>query len=321
MLQELGLSAAAERLYIQLFKHPSGDSQDLQILSQMSATEVADNLTVLRALGIAMDAAVGVQVVSPAVATQILLEQQEAGLAHLQALIKRSQIAASKFVLEHQFDFKSDSNERIFGRDLVFSRIAQLAQETVVRMDTFAPGGNYPTENIEASHRADSEMFKRNVKSRAIYVEACLTFPHVVAHLEWLIAHKAEVRITPELPVRMIISDRKTAILPLDISNAMNGIVVVQDAGTVQALCALFDSKWQQSAEYGLSAPRATEDLSERDLVVLRLLAEALTDKQLAKRIGVKERTAQSAVETVRRKLGARNRFELGAIAAKEGLI
>lgn len=51
--------------------------------------------------------------------------------------------------------------------------------------------------------------------------------------------------------------------------------------------------------------------LTPRQSQVLDLLIEGLTAKQIAARLGISYRTVQDKAEAVRRKYGAKNRFQL----------
>jgi len=338
MLEELGLTPTAERIYLTLLEHPWQQPEALQKRLELTSRSVTENITILRTLGIILDNNdAGLTVVPPATATQLLLTRQEASVAALQELIIRSQIMASRFVAEHQINLVNlgnDDNERVFGEQLVISRIAELGAQTRERVDTFAPGGNYPESHITAGKKADLKAFERGVYSRAIFLTSVLTesasrsatvaAPRMLSYLDWLVEQGAEVRTAQELPIRMIISDQKTAILPLDpLSSAMKGILVVKDVGTVRALCALFENLWAAAKPYGtsfdISSGFAADRITIRDREVLSLLSEGMRDSDIATRMGVKERTARSYVKTIGRKLGARSRFELGYKAALAG--
>jgi len=54
---------------------------------------------------------------------------------------------------------------------------------------------------------------------------------------------------------------------------------------------------------------------------VLKLLAEGLTNKAIARRMGISEHTVKFHVGAVLGKLGAASRAEAIAIAARKGLI
>jgi two-component system, NarL family, nitrate/nitrite response regulator NarL len=70
-------------------------------------------------------------------------------------------------------------------------------------------------------------------------------------------------------------------------------------------------------------APAAAEaeGLTAREAEVLALLAEGLSNKAIAARLGVAERTAKFHVESILGKLGAETRSEAIVIAARRGLV
>ncbi len=68
-------------------------------------------------------------------------------------------------------------------------------------------------------------------------------------------------------------------------------------------------------------APAPPAGLSEREAEVLRLLAEGLSDKQIAARLAIAESTARYHVTSIRNKLGADTRAQAVALAAQRGLL
>jgi DNA-binding NarL/FixJ family response regulator len=68
----------------------------------------------------------------------------------------------------------------------------------------------------------------------------------------------------------------------------------------------------------GRSAPRAREDLTQREREVLALLAEGLSNAEIADRLVISPKTAGHHVEHIFRKLGLRNRAEAAAHALRE---
>ncbi len=61
--------------------------------------------------------------------------------------------------------------------------------------------------------------------------------------------------------------------------------------------------------------------LTGREHQVLRLVAEGLATKQIARRLGISERTVKFHVTSVLNKLGAENRAQAVAVASQRGLI
>lgn len=63
------------------------------------------------------------------------------------------------------------------------------------------------------------------------------------------------------------------------------------------------------------------EKLTERELQVLRLLADGLSNKAIARRLAISDHTVKSHLATVFSKLGARTRAEALALGLRFGLI
>jgi DNA-binding NarL/FixJ family response regulator len=70
----------------------------------------------------------------------------------------------------------------------------------------------------------------------------------------------------------------------------------------------------------GVQQP-AYEALTERELEVLRLLAQGMPNKEIAAHLIISERTAKFHISSIMGKLGATNRTEAVALAAQKGLI
>jgi NarL family two-component system response regulator LiaR len=65
----------------------------------------------------------------------------------------------------------------------------------------------------------------------------------------------------------------------------------------------------------------SVEELTERELEVLRLLAQGMPNKEIASHLVISERTAKFHVSSIMGKLGATNRTEAVSLAAQRGLI
>jgi len=60
---------------------------------------------------------------------------------------------------------------------------------------------------------------------------------------------------------------------------------------------------------------------TERELNILRLVARGMTNKQIAEVVGVSPYTVKDHLQSVMRKLGARNRVHAASVATRRGLI
>jgi DNA-binding NarL/FixJ family response regulator len=69
------------------------------------------------------------------------------------------------------------------------------------------------------------------------------------------------------------------------------------------------------------SSPMLVEELTPRELEVLDLLAEGLSNKAIAHRLGISDHTVKFHVNAVMGKLGAQSRTEAVVRATRLGLI
>jgi DNA-binding NarL/FixJ family response regulator len=70
-----------------------------------------------------------------------------------------------------------------------------------------------------------------------------------------------------------------------------------------------------------VQAPRGAGPLTSREREVLRLIAEGHPGKQIARALGITERTVKFHTASLLRKLGADNRAQAVALAAQRGLL
>lgn len=70
-----------------------------------------------------------------------------------------------------------------------------------------------------------------------------------------------------------------------------------------------------------VNAPRRSTTLSDRERQVLRLVARGRANKQIARDLGITERTVKFHMTSIFNKLGANNRAQAIAIAAQRGLL
>ena len=92
------------------------------------------------------------------------------------------------------------------------------------------------------------------------------------------------------------------------------------------SICTIFRSTGlhPEALPEGLSnlsdLPPAENPLSEREVQVLRLVAQGLSNKEIADRIVVAERTVRAHVSSVLNKLHPANRTQAALYAIREGL-
>ena len=318
LLEELGLSADAEAVYRIMLTHRDwGVAQIAESLHSSEAgvrdslTELAD-LTLLRR---SRDRTDELRPVNPELALQLLLARQQAELLEKQQRFAVTQAAVSQLITDYAATRRPETPEetdRLDGLDAIQARLEELAHRAGSECLSFMPGGGQSAESLAASRPLDELMLQRGISVLTVYLASVRNDTTTLGYARWLTGLGGEVRTAPTLPLRMVVFDRKVALLPIDPDNSRMGAVQLSVPGVIMALVTLFDQVWGASVPLGDESRHASGELSPQDRELLRLLAQGLTDEVAARRLGISLRTERRMMADIMKRLGAHSRFEAG---------
>jgi DNA-binding CsgD family transcriptional regulator len=161
--------------------------------------------------------------------------------------------------------------------------------------------------------RAVSPVHKRMVERRIAIKELSVPTPPEDTNDELtreLLAAGAQFRELPSVPAKIIIIDRRCAVVRLDPANPRRGLIEITDRPTVLALVDLFFRQWELGNVYrGRTKPVA---LTAREDAIVRLLGAGRTDSETAAELGISVRTVAYAIHDLMERYDVRNRFQLG---------
>ncbi|MFJ4644290.1 LuxR C-terminal-related transcriptional regulator [Streptomyces bobili] len=325
MLTALGLDSVAETVYRAMLREPAAGVTALAAEVGLSEDGVRDALDTLSELALVRPAAGDagrLRAVSPDIGMEILMARQQAQLTAQQQRLEASRAAAAQLISEYA-ELRPDTShpgvEQLVGLDQIRDRLALLTREVTEEFLAFAPGGPQTAENMAASRPLNEDLLGRGVRMRTIYLDSVRTNRPTVEHATWLAGLGGLVRTVPSLPTRMIIMDRRIAMIPVSGDDSAAGAVLLTGHGTLTALCALFETTWDGAQPLGEVAPTDPHGLTGQQATTLRLLAEGHTDETIAKRLGVSHRTARRIASELMDRLNARSRFEAGVRAVQQG--
>ncbi|MEW1605002.1 helix-turn-helix transcriptional regulator [Streptomyces sp. NPDC093808] len=250
------------------------------------------------------------------------MARQQAELAARQQRVEASRAAAAQLIAqfaEQDAPARQPNVERLTGVEQIREKLAVLTHRVRAEVMTFTPNGAHAPESLRAAEPLDSELLGRGVRMRTVCLDSVRNSPHTVAYAEWLAERGGQVRTAPSLPVRMVIVDRESAVVPVQAEASCEAAVVLTGQGTLTALCALFDSVWAAAADLGEVRRRDGSGFSAQEREVLRSLYRGMTDESIAKRLGASPRTARRVANDMMERLGARSRFQAGALAVQHG--
>ncbi|MFJ1757438.1 LuxR C-terminal-related transcriptional regulator [Kitasatospora sp. NPDC088134] len=320
----IGLDAFGEAVYRAMLLHPDLDTGGLADHLGSTEPEVCAALDRLADLALTRPASCGTRwrAVNPERGLAALLAHQEAEELRRQREAERSRAAMAGLIAEYaslHTPGEQRGIEMLASLDQVRDRLIQLASDATAEVLSFAPGGPQPAPVMEASRVLDQETLERGVRMRTVYQDSVRNDPATVQYARWLHGLGGAVRTAPTLPLRMIVVDNATAIVPIDPEDPRKGAVLLQSPGVVAALRALFDQVWEHARPLGESPQRDPRGLTGQERELLRLLADGLTDERAAQRLGVSLRTVRRMMADLMVRMDARSRFQAGIQCAALG--
>lgn len=330
MFEALGLSADAEALYLELLDRPDTAPAAL-VTGERPTTAVTSAVSELRELGLLLPDP-RCTAVAPDLAVELLARRQEERL-------RRARAAVEPLLTRYRQAAESgDPVEVVAGAERVTLRYEQLvgcARSEILGFDK--PPYVRPVRDLAM----ELAGLGRRVRFRAVYARPALTVPGRLSDVDTLMAAGEQARILPDLPFKLLIVDRRWAMVPVSAGSESERAIVVRPCSLFDSLLATFDACWIRAIPFGnrgperpvpaaVAGPRravsprppvAAPELSDVDRQLLALLATGLTDERIAAHLGLGLRTVQRRVRAVMDRLGAGNRFQAGLQAARSGLL
>jgi DNA-binding CsgD family transcriptional regulator len=325
MLDRLGLGTAAESVYRNILNHPHEDIEEMGMRLGLSKEELQDALGLLSELALvrpSTDSPPHLHAVSPGLGMEILLARQR---ITQQLRIESSRLAAAEFAAEFadwHFASADRSVLRLHGQDQIRDQLSGLGAEVKEEILTFAPVGPQATASMQTPRPLNRQLLERGVRLRTVYPDSVWRSTPTMTHARSLASLGGEVRTTPSLPTRLIICDRRTALVASDTLDPAAEALVVTDRGLLAALGALFDNIWSSAEPLGsIEQRKNTESLGRQQTEVLRLLAQGCTDEAVARRLGISTRTARRVAADLMTRMNARSRLQAGVHAVQRGYL
>ncbi len=175
---------------------------------------------------------------------------------------------------------------------------------------TAQPAGARRAVVLEQAVERDMRTIERGVLMRTLYQHTARRSKATRDHVDLMLAHGAQVRTLDEFFNRLIVIDRRLAIVP---GESPEVAVAVRDKNLVSYLADIFDRSWERAREYNERGTASDSDIAaEVRQLTVRMLTEGHSDPASAKRVGVSTRTYASYVAALKEEYGVETRFQLG---------
>jgi len=316
MFESVGVTAIEEAVYLALVDHPVSSDDELAELVGLSAEDLAAAGASLAARGFVTRSATRPSRYVPTPATAaiqvlILQRQEEMERARLAAaaVTERLRVARARDDIGPPLE---EIVEVVIGREAIRQRHQQLQRTARQQIRAF-DRGPYAEEPGEATE-AEAGMLGRGVRVRAVYDMEGLDEGHLSYALQAVSA--GEEARAARVPAKLVIIDDAVALLPLQ--HALEGALVVHPSPLLDLLVDLFERVWQDAGAF-IASPDLPKELDAVDRRILGLLAAGAKDSVVARQVGMDRRSVLRRVARLMRLLGARSRFQAGALSAACG--
>jgi sugar-specific transcriptional regulator TrmB len=254
----------------------------------------------------------------PAVALSALVNRQRHEL-------QRAEVAATLLAEEYQAEAAEspvhDLVEVVQGTSAVAHRFLQLQLGAVDEVCALVTGSSVAVTGLD--NHAEQQAADRGVLYRVVLEREVLAGPHGVTELSAALERNEQVRVVHQVPTKLVIADRTTAMVPLTRRRSAPSALVVHASGLLESLVGRFEAVWRQALPLRLDGTGAPEEVADgpdhTDLLILSLLLAGLTDASVAKQLDLGLRTVQRRVRRLMELAGASTRLQLGWQAYARG--
>jgi len=232
-------------------------------------------------------------------------------------LLRAEEMPALLEDLTHAYDAtprradRSSVVQHIERTDRIRERVRQLETEAAEEVLALQPGGVSPGERQADSLERVRLFLTGGAVLHTVYQPAALLDEATVQWAEAVTGWGGRFRTLSEPFSRMVIFDRRIAVVPASADNS--SAAVVEDPAVVSFLVAAFERDWERAERVRWrSADREGESVVPVHEQVGRLLAQGLTQRSIASRLGLSERTVAGHISRLRELHAAETLFQLG---------
>lgn len=321
MLVNLGLSQRDETVYRAMLAQPTLGVRQLAEYLELPPDEVRAALDVLADLALIRANADGFRAVRPQAGLMSLLAQAEADIAARQRQLEATRAAVASIAEVYEDRVDRDVAVHLEGLDAVRDRLAELAYTARRECLSFTTGAAQAPDTLATERPLNERAIERGVQLRNVYQESFRNDPATLAHARRMAELGSRSRTVPTLPMRLVVVDRETALVPVDPADARSGALEVRSPALVASLVALFEQVWASGTPFGETPTRDVNGLVPLERDLLKLLASGHTDESAARKLSMSVRSVQRMMTGLTERLDTASRFQAGVEATRRGWV
>ncbi|RKE20198.1 LuxR C-terminal-related transcriptional regulator [Streptomyces sp. TLI_171] len=190
-------------------------------------------------------------------------------------------------------------------------RIVQIEAEMREERLAAQPGGARPHKFLKQSLEQARQFLAAGIALRTLYAPGARTDEPTAEYCADVNALGEQTRILAEPFTRLLIYDRRVAIIPASPDNR-GAAVFIEDPAVVAVLVDRFERDWARAERVDWRALAGRPRQAGVPDELGALLAQGLTQRAIASRLGLSERTVAGHIARLREFYDAETLFQLG---------
>jgi sugar-specific transcriptional regulator TrmB len=323
-LAALGISEGEENVYRWLLSHPGASPPEVSKgagIALRSTSAMLHRLESLTLLTRSPERTVRYIATAPELALESLMAQRHEELRRARASIHELQKLAVATSRQEPLQLVELMTNQESAR-LALDQMQRMATDEVVwlvRPPVLVSRLDAPIEEERAVQR---EAMAKGVRYRSIVDRAFLELPNAAAATKDDMLAGEDVRVASSLPFKMVLADRRIALIPLNPEESNSQALIVRSSALLDALYALFELLWDRAVPLTPRAAHACEVVDpamqtlEEATDILMRMASGRNDKSIAHELKISTRTLNRRLSFMMDATDTQTRFQLGWIAA-----
>ncbi len=195
----------------------------------------------------------------------------------------------------------------------------QLLAECEEELLTAQPEAGRDPRFLAKAALRDIELLERGATMRTLYQHSARRSSVTHKYVAAVTARGAEVRTLDEFFNRMIVVDRRVALIPN--KEEFGVAVAIREPAVLAFLVDVFERSWERGRLFTNRETSLMKDIAaEQRAMTMRMLIEGHSDPVSAKRLGVSPRTYAGYVADLKTDYDAQTRFQLGYTMGRMGV-
>ncbi len=318
VLEGMGVTQAEEQLYRALLRCEGLCIAEIAAKLNASARAIATPLRALESKGMVThspDRVPRYYAVPPDIAVEALIAKSQldeelrqrnarGAVAKLSAMGAAAEAVSDERLVEI---LSPEATAQMFAQ---MHRTAQVEMISLTRRPMLISKVDEPDDLL-------FQCLERGVRCRALIDADLLSMPGWLEHMRDNAAHGEESRIAASLPFKLIVADRRIAIIPLDLGRPDGPVLLVRSSSLLDALCEVFELLWRNATPFPSSDTEQATHGRRRSMPLLSLLTSGVNDKAIELELGMSHRTLARRISELMEEFGAATRCQLGWLVAQ----